>query len=37
MATIKSRRMRLEENVACMREKINAYRFLEGNPEGKVH
>jgi hypothetical protein len=32
---IKSRRMRWEEHVACMGEKICAYRALVGKPEGK--
>jgi hypothetical protein len=32
---IKSRRMRLAEYVAQMRETTNAYRILVGNPEGK--
>jgi hypothetical protein len=32
---IKSRRMRWAGYVACMREKRNAYRILEGKPEGK--
>jgi hypothetical protein len=27
--------MRWEEKVACMREKMNVYRGLEGKPEGK--
>jgi hypothetical protein len=32
---IKSRRMRWLGHVARMREKANAYRILEGKPEGK--
>jgi hypothetical protein len=32
---IKSRRMRWAGHVARMGEKINAYRILVGNPEGK--
>jgi hypothetical protein len=32
---IKSRRMRWAGNVARMGEKMNAYRILVGNPEGK--
>jgi hypothetical protein len=32
---IKSRRMRWEDHVACMGEKIGAYRALVGKPEGK--
>jgi hypothetical protein len=32
---IKSRRMRWVWNVACMGEKMNAYRILVGKPEGK--
>jgi hypothetical protein len=32
---IKSRRMRWAGHVARMGEKRNAYRILEGNPEGK--
>jgi hypothetical protein len=33
--TIKSRRMRWAGHVACMGEKINAYRILVGKPEGR--
>jgi hypothetical protein len=32
---IKSTRMILTGRVACMREKMNAYRILVGKPEGK--
>jgi hypothetical protein len=32
---IKSRRIRRAGHVALMGEKINAYRILVGNPEGK--
>jgi hypothetical protein len=32
---IKSRRMRLDEHAARMREKRNACRILVGRPEGK--
>jgi hypothetical protein len=32
---IKSRRMRWAWDVACKGEKMNAYRILEGKPEGK--
>jgi hypothetical protein len=32
---IKSRRMRWAGHVACMREKLNAYRILMRKPEGK--
>jgi hypothetical protein len=32
---IKSRRMRWEGNIACMRERRDAYRVLVGKPEGK--
>jgi hypothetical protein len=32
---IKSRRMRWEEQVACMGEGRNVYRILVGKPEGK--
>jgi hypothetical protein len=35
IAMIKSRRMRLAGHVARMGEKMNAYRILVGNPEGK--
>jgi hypothetical protein len=28
--------MKWAEHVACIGEKINAYRILIGNPEGKV-
>jgi hypothetical protein len=31
----KSRRMRWVAHVACMLEKMNAYRILFGKPEGK--
>jgi hypothetical protein len=31
---IKSRMMRWAWHVACMREKMNAYRILVGKPEG---
>jgi hypothetical protein len=31
----KSRRMGLAGNIARMREEMNAYRILVGNPEGK--
>jgi hypothetical protein len=29
--------MRWAGHVACMEEKLNAYRILLGNPEGKRH
>jgi hypothetical protein len=32
---MKSRRTRLAEHVACLREKRNACRILVGKPEGK--
>jgi hypothetical protein len=32
---IKSRRMKWEGHVACMREVRNAYRILVGKPKGK--
>jgi hypothetical protein len=32
---IKSRRMRWAGHLACMGEKINAYRILVGKPEGR--
>jgi hypothetical protein len=34
---MKSRRIRWVWNIACVREKRNAYRFLVGSPEGKNH